>query len=67
LDVKQAVDRLRSMGDPKAVEGMARFGIQSGNSFGVLFPSSELLPEKLDAIINWHWNCGRLGCTMRDS
>ncbi len=42
------------MGDPKAVEGMARFGIQSRIHSGFLFPRSELLPEKLDVIINWH-------------
>jgi len=43
LEVKQIVDRLRSMGDPKAVEGMARFGIQSSNSFGVSVPKLRAL------------------------
>ena len=31
------------MGDPKAVEGMARFGIQSSNSFGVSVPKLRAL------------------------
>src|SRR5438309_11701915 len=31
------------MGDPKAVERMARFGIQSGNSFGVSVPKLRAL------------------------
>ena len=43
MEVKQIVDRLRSMGDPKAVEGMARFGIQSSNSFGVSVPKLRAL------------------------
>jgi len=43
LEVKQIVDRMKSMGDPKAVEGMARFGIQSSNSFGVSVPKLRAL------------------------
>jgi 3-methyladenine DNA glycosylase AlkD len=43
LEVKQAVDLLKSLGDPKAVEGMARFGIQSNNSFGVSVPKLRTL------------------------
>jgi 3-methyladenine DNA glycosylase AlkD len=38
LDADQVIDHLKSLGDPKAVEGMARFGIQSNNSFGVSVP-----------------------------
>ena len=47
MDVEQAVDRLRSMGDPKAVEGMARFGIQSSNSFGVSVPKLRTLAREV--------------------
>jgi len=47
LDVKQAIDRLRSMGDPKTVEGMARFGIQSSNSFGVSVPKLRTLAREV--------------------
>jgi len=47
LEVKQVVDRLRSMGDPKAVEGMARFGIQSSNSFGVSVPKLRTLAREV--------------------
>ncbi len=47
MDVKQAVDRLRSMGDPKAVEGMARFGIQSSNSFGVSVPKLRTIAREV--------------------
>ena len=43
MEVKQIVDRMKSMGDPKAVEGMARFGIQSSNSFGVSVPKLRAL------------------------
>jgi len=47
LEVKQVVDRLRSIGDPKAVEGMARFGIQSSNSFGVSVPKLRALAREV--------------------
>ncbi len=47
LEVKQVVDRLRSIGDPKAVEGMARFGIQSSNSFGVSVPKLRTLAREV--------------------
>jgi 3-methyladenine DNA glycosylase AlkD len=47
LEVKQVVDRLRSIGDPKAVEGTARFGIQSRNSFGVSVPELRTLAREV--------------------
>jgi len=47
LEVKQAVDRLKSLGDLKAVEGMARFGIQSSNSFGVPVPKLRTLAREI--------------------
>jgi 3-methyladenine DNA glycosylase AlkD len=34
----EILDRLRSLGDPKAVEGMARYGIRSTNALGVSAP-----------------------------
>ncbi len=43
MEVRQVVDRLRSIGDQKAVEGMARFGIRSSNSFGVSVPKLRAL------------------------
>ena len=47
MEVKQAVDRLKSLGDLKAVEGMARFGIQSSNSFGVPVPKLRTLAREI--------------------
>ena len=47
MEVKQAVDRLRSIGDPKAVEGMARFGIKPSNSFGVSVPKLRALAREI--------------------
>ena len=47
MEVKQVVDRLKSLGDPKAVEGMARFGIQSSNSFGVSVPKIRTLAREV--------------------
>ena len=47
LEVKQVVDRLRSIGDLKAIEGMVRFGIQSSNSFGVSVPKLRALAREV--------------------
>jgi len=47
LEVNEVVDRLRLTGDPRAVEGMARFGIQSSNSFGVSVPKLRTLAREL--------------------
>ncbi|TMI06596.1 DNA alkylation repair protein [Candidatus Bathyarchaeota archaeon] len=47
LEVKQVIDRLKSISDPKAVEGMARFGIQSSNSFGVSVPKLRTLAREI--------------------
>jgi len=38
---------LKSLGDPKAVEGMRRFGIQSSNSFGVSVPKLRTLAREV--------------------
>ena len=47
MEVRQVVDRLRSIGDPKVVEGIARFGIQSSNSFGVSVPKLRALAREV--------------------
>ncbi len=47
MEAKQVVDRLKFLGDPKAVEGMARFGIQSSNSFGVSVPKLRTLAREV--------------------
>jgi len=47
LEVKLVIDRLRSLGDPKGVEGMTRFGIQSSNSFGVSVPQLRTLAREV--------------------
>jgi len=47
LKADQAVQRLRELGNPKAVEGMARFGIQSSNSFGVSVPKLRTLAREI--------------------
>jgi 3-methyladenine DNA glycosylase AlkD len=47
LDAQQAVERLRSIGSPKAVEGMARYGIRSSTSFGVSVPKLRKLAREI--------------------
>ena len=47
MEVKLVIDRLRSLGDPKAVEGMTRFGIQSSNSLGVSVPRLRTLAREV--------------------
>lgn len=43
----QAIERLRELGDPKAVQGMARYGIQSSKSFGVSVPKLRTLAKEI--------------------
>jgi 3-methyladenine DNA glycosylase AlkD len=47
LEANQVVERLKSLGDPSAVKGMARFGIQSSNSFGVSVPELRTLAREI--------------------
>jgi 3-methyladenine DNA glycosylase AlkD len=47
LESSRVIERLKSLGDPKAVEGMARFGIQSSNSFGVSVPKLRSLAREI--------------------
>jgi len=47
LEAEQVINRLKSLGDPKAVEGMARFGIKSSNSFGVSVPKLRILARRV--------------------
>lgn len=47
MDSQQAVEQLRLLGNPKAVEGMARFGIHSSNSFGVSLPKIRKLAREI--------------------
>ena len=73
MEVKQVIDRLKSISDPKAVEGMARFGIQSSNSFGVSVPKLRTLAREVGRdhlLASQLWETGphdaRLLATMID-
>ncbi len=46
LEVEDLVRELRKMGNPKAVEGMARFGIKGSKLFGVSVPNLRMLARK---------------------
>jgi len=41
------LERLKSLSDPKAVEGMARFGINPKNTYGVSIPSIREMAKKI--------------------
>lgn len=47
MDAQRVVERLRLLGNPKSVEGMARFGIQSNTSFGVSVPKLRELAREI--------------------
>ncbi|OLD11597.1 MAG: DNA alkylation repair protein [Crenarchaeota archaeon 13_1_40CM_2_52_14] len=73
MEVQQVIDRLKLIGDPKAVEGMARFGIQSSNSFGVSVPKLRTLAREFGSdhlLASKLWETGlhdaRLLATMID-
>ncbi len=44
---EEVVERLRSLGDPKAVEGMARFGVHVANALGVSAPNLRRLAKDI--------------------
>jgi 3-methyladenine DNA glycosylase AlkD len=46
-EAKDVLKELRSKGDPKAVEGMKRFGIRSSEIYGVSIPEIRALAKKL--------------------
>lgn len=47
MDAKQAVARLKLLGNPKSLKGMARYGIQSTTSFGVSVPDLRKLASEI--------------------
>ena len=47
MNAKEAVERLRELGNPKAIEGMARYGILSSTSFGVSVPKLRTLAREI--------------------
>jgi len=44
--LNQILNRLKALSDPKAVEGMARFGINPQNTFGVSIPNLRRLAKE---------------------
>jgi len=47
MDVPGLIDRLKTMGDPEALAGMARYNIRSDRSFGVSIPKLRKLGKEL--------------------
>jgi 3-methyladenine DNA glycosylase AlkD len=47
MELEQVINRLKSLGDPRIVEGMARFGIKSTSSFGVSVPKLRILAREV--------------------
>ena len=45
--VVEIVDKLKALSDPKAVEGMAKFGITPKNAYGVSIPDLRKLAKKI--------------------
>lgn len=46
LDAADLVEELRKLGDPKAVEGMSRFGIRGATIFGVSIPDLRAMARR---------------------
>ena len=47
VDVDAVLKKLKSLSDPKAVEGMARFGINPKNTYGVSIPNLRSMAKKI--------------------
>ena len=39
MQYEEIIEKLKSLSDPKAVEGMARYGINPENTYGVSIPN----------------------------
>jgi 3-methyladenine DNA glycosylase AlkD len=61
MQCKEVLDRLKSLSNPKAVEGMAKFGINPKNTFGVSIPTLRDMAKEIgvDHILAQQlWNSG---------
>ena len=47
MGLKEILDKLKSLGNPKNVEGMARFGINPENTYGVPIPNLRKLAKEI--------------------
>lgn len=47
MQLNKILKRLKSLGDPKAVEGMTRFGINPKNTYGVSIPNLRALAKEI--------------------
>ena len=47
MEAEQVIERLKLLGNPKSLEGMSRYGIQSTTSFGVSVPSLRKLAREI--------------------
>lgn len=47
MQLEQVLDQLKALSDPKAVEGMARFGINPENTFGVSIPDLRNMAKQI--------------------
>lgn len=47
LQCKEILDRLKSLSNPKALEGMAKFGINPKNTFGVSIPTLREMAKEI--------------------
>jgi len=47
MDAVEVLRRLRSLSDPRAVEGMARYGITSAKAFGISAPTVRALAKEI--------------------
>lgn len=47
MQLKDAITELKSMGDPKAAAGMARYGIKADRALGITIPKLQSLAKKI--------------------
>jgi len=46
MEIKEVIKRLKALSNPKAVEGMARFGINPHNTYGISIPNLKKLAKE---------------------
>lgn len=47
-ELESILEKLKSLSNPKAVEGMARFGINPQNTYGISIPNLRKIAKKID-------------------
>ena len=58
MDYEDVLRKLKEFSNPSVVLGMARFGINTANTFGVSVPHIRKIAKEVAGIMSLRLNCG---------